>query len=114
MRWVLLEHDRDGIHYDLLVEQEEACITFSFRTDPFDNPTGRCTRKPDHRKHYLTYEGEVAGDRGKVRRVRSGEVLDVSAGKNAIHLRGQFKLQFEIEFTLIDEMEWRYRVRGPK
>ncbi len=107
---MLLEHDRDGIHYDLLIEQEEACITFSFKTDPFKDLMGRCTRKPDHRKHYLTYEGEVAGGRGKVRRVRSGEVMDVKAKEDEILLLGILSFEFRMEFKLIKETEWSYEV----
>ena len=72
MRWVLLEHDWNGVHYDLLIETEEACITFAFEHDPFAHPGGTCERKAAHRKHYLEYEGPVSGGRGTVRRVRSG------------------------------------------
>jgi hypothetical protein len=83
-RWVLLHHELpspspDGSwHYDWLLEDashpEGGLITFRTRVRPdvdgiqvFD-----AQRLADHRRVYLTYEGEVSGGRGRVRRVAEG------------------------------------------
>jgi hypothetical protein len=38
------------------------------------------TRIADHRRHYLTFEGPVSGDRGSVRRVEEGTAQILSQG----------------------------------
>ena len=42
-------------------------------------------RLPDHRKHYLDYEGEVSGDRGTVSRIDSGTYEQQSPVRFMLH-----------------------------
>lgn len=45
--------------------------------------------RSDHRKAYLTYEGPVSGERGRVRRVAEGEVEVLARGLSwRVRLRG--------------------------
>lgn len=84
-RSALLRHtlpDRSA-HFDWLIERpattdgispEHRMLTFRCETDPRDAarqsaPDWVGTRLPDHRAHYLDYEGPVSGNRGTVRRV---------------------------------------------
>jgi hypothetical protein len=40
----------------------------------------RAERAPDHRPAYLSYEGPISGDRGRVRRLAAGLVTDQRRG----------------------------------
>lgn len=81
-RTVLLRHDLpDGSsHLDWLIERpnrtdERRLIAFRLmeRPDQDASPAFLGTRLPDHRAHYLDYEGPISGDRGRVTRVAAGQ-----------------------------------------
>lgn len=91
---VILRHDRiGGSHCDWLIEHPDhppgAGRLLAFRIPlPFLLPGAACglavsefqqkrllTRLPDHRRHYLTYQGAISGGRGRVRRIASGSAL---------------------------------------
>jgi DNA polymerase Ligase (LigD) len=89
-RFVLLEHLRDGIHWDFMLEDVEG-----LRTWAIDAPvvTGRdlpARALATHRRIYLDYEGDIAGGRGRVRRVDAGtyRVLVWSADLVRVFLDG--------------------------
>jgi hypothetical protein len=71
-RYVVLHHIGTGEdHFDVMFERDGALATWGVPSTDFTVPqTAR--KKPDHRPAYLDYEGPVSGDRGSVRRVRSG------------------------------------------
>ena len=74
LRYVILHHT--GIpdpHYDLMFETtpNSALATWRSPTWPITEPT-YVTPLPDHRTHYLTYEGPVSQNRGQVTRIASG------------------------------------------
>lgn len=83
-RFALLRHEvpadfRRGSHWDLLLEREVVCWTWALEELPAgiegdQGPTVvEALRLPDHRKHYLEYEGPVSKDRGVVTRVLEGQ-----------------------------------------
>ncbi|HUU43910.1 MAG TPA: DNA polymerase ligase N-terminal domain-containing protein [Planctomycetota bacterium] len=70
-RFVVLEHTRDsGSHFDLMLEEGGALLTWSFEGFPATGMSCRCLF--DHRLRYLDYEGDIGGGRGTVKRVDSG------------------------------------------
>ena len=70
-RFIVLQHTQDeNRHFDLMLEEGEALLTFSF--EEFPSPGMSCKSLFDHRLDYLDYEGEISGGRGSVRRVESG------------------------------------------
>ena len=78
-RWVLLRHtdapdDKQGIHYDLLLEDETACRTWRLNEMPVLN--GRAVQVvsvPLHKLEWLEkVEAEVSGGRGLARRIIIG------------------------------------------
>ena len=78
-RFVFLEHtghpdDPTGKHFDLLLEQADACETWRLADIPrVEQPAVVATQLPDHRLIWLDrLEGEVSGGRGFARRVDSG------------------------------------------
>jgi hypothetical protein len=71
-RFVLLEHEWNGLHWDLMLEVGDV-----LRTWAIDRPLEPGIDLPardlaDHRLVYLTYEGEISGNRGSVRRLDQG------------------------------------------
>ena len=81
-RFVLLEHtghpdDPTGKHFDLLLEQADACETWRLADIPrVEGPAVAATQLPKHRLIWLDrLEGEVSGGRGFARRVDSGSYV---------------------------------------
>lgn len=81
-RFVLLEHtghpdDPTGKHFDLLLEQADACETWRLADIPrVEGPVVAATQLPAHRLIWLDrLEGEVSGGRGFARRVDSGSYV---------------------------------------
>ena len=101
-RYVILHHrDPAGEHWDLMIEREAALATWKLSADP--TPPGALavqgTRIRDHRKHYLTYEGPLSGNRGEVARRDEGscKVIDTADDRWTFELvgrrlRGSFRL----------------------
>jgi hypothetical protein len=94
-RYVVLRHETPagyprGPHFDLMLEHGELLRTWALEKLPAAGETVAAERLPDHRPIYLDYEGEVAGDRGSVRRVDAGEyeMIADSAAATVGRLRG--------------------------
>lgn len=119
--FVVLEHDttraaglppdQRGLHWDLLIEVPggERLPTWRLARNPLDAADETpAQRLADHRRFYLDHEGEVAGDRGTVRRLDRGSatvehctedrVVMVLAGE---HLRGRFEIVREAAGTAV-------------
>ncbi len=89
-RFVVLEHDWDGVHWDLMLERGEV-----LRTWAVDAPIVAGVELParalaDHRRLYLEYEGPISGARGTVKRVEGGryDVLHWAPDRVVVRLSG--------------------------
>jgi hypothetical protein len=90
-RFVLLEHtghpdDPAGRHYDLLLEEPDACRTWRLAEIPVagGEPVA-ATPLPPHRLAWLeTLAGEVSGGRGFARRVDAGTYELAGEGQAAL------------------------------
>ena len=80
-RFVILHHQLPtSDHWDVMLETDSLLTTWSI---PPQCPSGAsftcpANRLPDHRRHYLDYEGEVSGNRGTVSRVDAGTYEQLS------------------------------------
>jgi hypothetical protein len=86
--YVVLHHTEsgEGDHYDFMLELpgHEKLLTW------------RIT--PDHRKHYLAYEGEISGGRGVVQRIEAGsaDVAEVTPEHIRLTLPGPRQLCLDV------------------
>ena len=74
LRYVILRHE--GVpdpHFDLMFEVTEGGALATWRSPSWPpEATARLDKLADHRREYLTYEGPVSNNRGRVSRVESG------------------------------------------
>jgi hypothetical protein len=67
--FAILRHDGPGgLHWDLLLEADQALRTWALPALPAEGVALVCRALPDHRLVYLDYDGEVSGGRGSVSR----------------------------------------------
>ncbi len=71
-RFVILEHHRADVHWDVMFERGLSLCTWAIDCTIASDETIGAKQLPDHRLAYLDYEGPISGDRGAVRRVASG------------------------------------------
>jgi DNA polymerase Ligase (LigD) len=89
-RFVVLEHDRNGVHWDFMLEAGDGLRTWSMNAPPAPGQDQPARALADHRLVYLSYEGPVSGGRGRVRRVAEGkfQTLEWDSGHVRIKLTG--------------------------
>jgi hypothetical protein len=72
LRFVLLEHNWNGVHWDFMLEDGDVLRTWAIDEPIVSGRDLRARALGEHRKIYLDYEGEIAGGRGYVRRIDEG------------------------------------------
>lgn len=93
LRFAILYHATPvGDHWDWMLETNGVLTTWALpprteTTNVSESFTLSGKRLPDHRLHYLDYEGPVSNDRGEVRRIDSGTYRTLE--KNRFHLFGK-------------------------
>lgn len=71
-RYVILEHDHPGLHWDLMLEAGDVLRTWRLDAPPRAGQAVGAEASFDHRTAYLEYEGPVGGGRGRVVRWDAG------------------------------------------
>ena len=98
-RFVILDHDFPSRHWDFLLETGAQLRGWRLWAEPALGRDIPAEPTPDHRPVYLTYEGDVSGDRGTVIRWDAGtfdwrrdetEVVEVEL--RGVKLRGRAQL----------------------
>ena len=89
-RFVVLEHEWNGVHWDFMLEAEDGLRTWSMNAPPAFGREQPARALADHRPAYLSYEGPVSGDRGRVKRVAQGmfQAIEWESGHVRIRLTG--------------------------
>jgi hypothetical protein len=73
-RFVILEHDHPELHWDLMLEAGTTLRTWRLlRAPQAPGEPIDAVALPDHRPHYLDYEGPVGSGRGTVKRWDAGD-----------------------------------------
>jgi len=89
-RFVLLEHIGNRVHWDFMLETGEVLRTWAIDAPIVAGRELPARALADHRKIYLEYEGEISGNRGRVRRVDAGtfRILVWSADHVRVEIAG--------------------------
>ena len=114
-RFVILRHtlpsgDRQGTHFDLMLEDEGKLLTWALPDLPQAGREFIAMQLPNHRLAYLDYEGPVSGGRGEVQRVEEGEFewIERSDEVQRFELRGRTS-SLRIELRHARDSEWKVR-----
>jgi hypothetical protein len=97
-RFVLLEHEWNGVHWDFMLEHGDVLRTWAIDVPIVAGREIPARALPDHRLLYLDYEGEISANRGHVTRRDAGtyEVLEWSNDRVRVKLAGS-QLAGEVE-----------------
>lgn len=89
-RFVILTHDHPFLHWDFMLEQNDVLRTWRLLSEPTPKADIAAESLPDHRTHYLDYEGPVSNDRGHVTRWDHGtfQIVDENDNLMCIELDG--------------------------
>src|SRR5262245_50341727 len=90
-RYVILEHDHPGLHWDFMLETGGVLLTWRLAAPPEPEILIPALALADHRLQYLDYEGPVSGNRGLVKRWDAGTFswLEQEAERIVVRLTGQ-------------------------
>ena len=112
-RYVVLTHDHPHWHWDFMLEVDGALRTWRLDQEPGSAPAMRATQLPDHRLHYLDYEGPVSGNRGQVARWDEGQYAAILQGPDSwqLNLQGR-RLQCQVVLQRDRDSAWRWQVAG--
>jgi hypothetical protein len=74
-----------------MLEQTAALQTWALEKMPTAGESVLAEQLADHRLAYLEYEGQIAGDRGRVSRIATGEYETIYAANKTlvVQLRGE-------------------------
>lgn len=89
-KFVLLEHDHPELHWDFMLENGDALLTWRLDRLPNEAAEIVAVALADHRVAYLDYEGPVSGNRGSVTRIDRGyyQRLEFADGNIRVRLVG--------------------------
>lgn len=88
-QFVLLEHTGpQGVHWDLMLEDETALLTWRLDTPPqrISQEPVKAQRIHDHALRFLEYEGPVQNNTGMVRRIDKGPCRWLRKDHSILHV----------------------------
>ena len=90
-RYVVLTHDHPHPHWDFMLEQGGTLRSWRLLQEPLSGMVISAVSLPNHRKHYLDYEGPISNNRGEVQRWDRGEFacIEESDEHLTVQLDGQ-------------------------
>ena len=114
-RFVILEHQYQGVHWDFMLEVHGRLRTWRLRAAPAEGQQTEATPLPDHRLAYLDYEGELSRGRGRVRRWDRGEYGWLRDQQDAVEvtLSGQ-RLRGRAYLRTEGSGNWSFRFETPE
>jgi hypothetical protein len=106
-----------------MLEQEHSLATWALRCEPLPMILEQgiaCDQLPEHRKHYLDYEGPISNNRGHVSQWDSGSILHFEQQDERLlfrlsgrRLTGDYQLKRISDVTKSEQSKWMfYAVNG--
>jgi hypothetical protein len=120
-RFVVLLHEMPDSsprksHVDFMLEDGDVLRTWALDCDVLDYGLDRAKQLPDHRLEYLEFEGEISGNRGRVKRIDRGEYETLERNESLWRVK-LFGTTFQEECILArdpdDEQSWTFQFVGP-
>ena len=110
-RFVVLTHDHPHWHWDFMLEVAGTLRTWRLDLEPGSAADITALELPDHRLHYLEYEGPVSGNRGQVQRWDHGkyELIQQQADLWQVTLQGT-RLQCQVTLQRAHNEVWQWKV----
>lgn len=87
LRFVVLEHRWNGVHWDFMLEHGRSLRTWAIDEPIVAGVELPARALPDHRIAYLDYEGPISGDRGSVTRVDEGLYVPIEWTADRVRAR---------------------------
>jgi DNA polymerase ligase (LigD)-like protein len=94
MKFVVHFHETTPRHYDFMIESGDHLETWQIEYDDLNlllqGNKIKCKKIVNHRKKYLTYEGPISCDRGRVEILDSGNysIINEELNKVSLNLNG--------------------------
>lgn len=92
-KFVILKHEcpNTADHWDFMLEQPDhlTCWQLPLAPPQWGHSPIEMTKIFDHRKKYLTYEGDISKSRGRVTQVDHGEYRCITKSKDEWHIEIQ-------------------------
>ena len=99
-RFVLLEHQWNGLHWDFMLEYGGTLRTWAIDASVTAGQDLAARELPDHRSIYLDYEGEISGNRGTVRKIDAGSYEPLVWSDSLVRVRMEgIQLVGEVELA---------------
>lgn len=108
--FVILEHDHPFLHWDFMFEEGDSLRSWRLLQEPISERSIEAEPLPNHRRHYLDYEGPVSGNRGQVTRWDFGtcQVNELQEEKISLILNGsRLSAKVTLERTSPDSERWK-------
>lgn len=108
--FVILEHDHPFLHWDFMFEEGDSLRSWRLLQEPISEHSIEAEPLPNHRRHYLDYEGPVSGNRGQVTRWDFGtcQVNELQEEKISLILNGsRLSAKVTLERTSPDSERWK-------
>ena len=86
-RFVVLEHQWNGVHWDFMLEAGDCLRTWAIDAPIVPGVELPARGLPDHRLAYLSYEGPISGQRGSVRRIAEGRFRTIIWNDEYVRVR---------------------------
>ncbi len=101
-RFVLLEHQWNGLHWDFMLEYGGTLRTWAIDASVTAGQDLAARELPDHRSIYLDYEGEISGNRGTVRKIDAGSYEPLVWSDSLVRVRMEgIQLVGEVELRQV-------------
>jgi hypothetical protein len=115
-RFVVLHHETPAdsarnSHFDLMLEQSAALRTWALEKMLAVGESVLAEQLADHRLAYLEYEGDITGNRGRVRRLAAGQYDTIHADDDSwiVQLQGD-QLSGKLTLSCNDQTTHLWRV----